>query len=268
MEIIIPCLHCADAVLAKKGGFGPEGLVLSTRAMHVQDHSLYRATCPEGHKLVAVLDHQPFELLFESGLEALVDGYFRESISSFAAALERLYEFSIRVQLISDNVAIDELETMWKLVGTQSERQLGMYVGLRTSKEGKPPPMLSPHLIKFRNSVIHKGYFPDGNEAFKFGDAVFKLIMAEVLRLDERHRDAVGYEINARRKKACNALEKGENPQFLNFGLAVADRADRLFSGVVIKAQESMLRRRAGEAPPIPNNALADEAPPSSATGG
>lgn len=251
MEIIIPCTECTNAALQKKGGFGPEGVVLPTRAVHVQDHNLYRATCPEGHQLLALLDNHPFELLFQSGLEALVDGYFRESVSSFAAALERLYEFSIRVQLTSDNIADTDLETMWKSVSAQSERQLGMYIGIRTLKDARQPPMLGATQTQFRNSVIHKGYFPDGGEAFRFGEAVFKLIKDEVLRLDERYKDAVTRETYARREKACRSLGKGETPHVLYFGLAVADRADCLFSDVVVKAQASMRRRRAGEAPPI-----------------
>ncbi|MCI8208166.1 hypothetical protein AUC61_01340 [Pseudomonas sp. S25] len=249
MEIMIPCSKCAFAAQVTEGDFSPEGILLRSRTVLVQEHNLYRAACPEGHELVAILDNLPFELLFESGLEALVDCYLRESVSSFAAALERLYEFSIRVQLTSDKVDINELEVMWKSVAAQSERQLGMYIGLRTLKDGKPPAMLPQSLSKLRNSVIHKGYFPTSKEAFGFGEVVFRLIMDEVLRLDEYYKDAVGAQIHAHREKALKSLSREEEPYFFGFGLAVANRADRPFSDVVIQAQSSMRRRRAGEAP-------------------
>ncbi|MDU9393398.1 hypothetical protein [Pseudomonas sp. zfem002] len=252
MEIMIPCAECARAVSMADNDFGPEGVVLRSRTVHVQEHNLYRAVCPEGHQLVAILDNLPFELLFESGLEALVDGYLRESVSSFAAALERLYEFSIRVQLTAEKVEVDQLDLMWKSVAAQSERQLGMYIGLRTLKDGKQPALLSPSQSKFRNSVIHKGYFPDSKEAFDFGEVVFRLMLDEVLRLDESFKDAVSIQKHAYREKASKSLKREDPPPYMfGFGLAVADRADRPFSDVVMKAQASMRRRRADEAPPV-----------------
>ncbi|WP_236234276.1 hypothetical protein [Pseudomonas tohonis] len=212
--------------------------------MHVQDHGLYRAMCPAGHQLVVMLDNLPFQLLFESGLEALVDGYFRESVSSFAAALERLYEFSIRIQLRSEGVDPKAFERMWKLVSVQSERQLGMYIGVRTLKEGKEPPTLSQSQIKFRNLVIHKGYFPSGEESFEFGCSVFRLIMDEVMRLDAVYKSAVADETLYHRVRNSDLLNEGENPVFLFLGMAVADRSHRTFADVVARAQASMQRRR------------------------
>lgn len=251
LELIIPCVQCALAVSMPDGGFGPEGVLLPTRAVLVQDKNLYRATCPKGHQLVAILSNHPYELLFESGLEALSDGYLRESVSSFAAALERLYEFSIRVQLTAANVNANELEAMWKAVASQSERQLGMYVGLRTLKEGKQPTVLTQSQSKFRNDVIHKGYFPDLQEAFEFGEVVFRLILDEVLRLDECSKDAVVIQAQYHQEKAYKSLKKDDpHPGTFGFGLAVTDRRDRPFSEVVMDAQKNMRRRRAGEAPP------------------
>lgn len=247
---MIPCTKCALATQVEGGGFGPDGVVLRSRTVLVQEHNLYRAACPEGHQLVAILDNLPFELLFESGLEALVDGYLRESVSSFAAALERLYEFSIRVQLTSEKIDLNDLEAMWKSVAAQSERQLGMYIGIRTFKDGKQPALLPQPLSKLRNSVIHKGYFPSSKEASDFGEAVFKLILDEVRRLDEGFKEAVGVQICTHREKALRLLNKDDEPYFFGFGLAVANREDRPFSDVVIKAQRSMRRRREGEAPP------------------
>ncbi|MCF5721003.1 hypothetical protein [Pseudomonas syringae] len=218
--------------------------------MLVQDKNLYRTTCPEGHQLAVILSNLPFELLFESGLEALSDGYLRESVSSFAAALERLYEFSIRVQLIAANVNANELEVTWKAVASQSERQLGMYIGMRTLKEGKPPTVLSRSQSEFRNQVIHKGYFPDVKEAFEFGEVVFRLILDEVSRLDECSKDAVITQKQSHQEKAYKALKKDDPaPSTLGFGLAVTDRTDRPFFKVVMDTQKNVRRRRAGEAP-------------------
>lgn len=247
---MIPCGECALAASVKEGGFGSEGVVLRSTAVLIQDKNLYRSTCPEGHQLVAILSNLPFELLFQSGLEALTDGYLRESVSSFAAALERLYEFSIRVQLTAANVGPDKLEMMWKTVSTQSERQLGMYIGMRTLKEGEQPTLLSPSQVTFRNSVIHKGYFPDFQQAFDFGEAVFHLILKEVSRLEERFKDDVIYQTDLHLEKAVASLKREDPvPNVFGFGLAVTDRSDRPFADVVTNTQTTLRRRRAGEAP-------------------
>lgn len=247
MEIVIPCGECALAAQNPEGGYGLEGVLIPTKTVHVQEQRVYRATCPMGHPLLAILDHHAYELLFQSGLEALVDGYFRESVSSFAAALERLYEFSIRVHLTVREVKSDEIDKMWKSVSSQSERQLGMYIGIRTAKDGYQPSILSTDQTKFRNSVIHKGYFPSAVEAVQFGETVFSLILDEVRCLDDLYKGAVIAQIEIFRKKALLSLNEGENPSFLNIGLTVSDRSDRPFSEVVTRMQALKRRGRAGD---------------------
>lgn len=206
---------------------------------------MYRTLCPNGHAIVMVLNNQQHELLFESGLEAFVDGYFRESISSFAAALERLYEFSIRVQLASDGVDAAVVEAMWKCVSSQSERQLGMYIGLRTSKDGNPPALLAPSMTALRNSVIHKGYFPKPEEAYAFGEAIYGLIKSEVHRMCSRSEIFVHTVKEMRRIDACAALKAEERPLFLFLGLALANSSEVEYSHIVTEARSSIQRRRA-----------------------
>ncbi|MGQ3043930.1 MAG: hypothetical protein ACT6R7_08000 [Brevundimonas aurantiaca] len=219
-------------------------------SVHVQEHNLYRARCPNGHPLVTVLDHLPFELLFESGLEAYGDGYFRESVSSFAAALERLFEFSIRVELRAGSVESSQIDEMWKSVAKQSERQLGMYVGIRTLKEGALPQILTAKQASFRNDVIHRGIFPSGEQAFDFGEAVFQLVVNEVRRLSGVHNAEVNAEKQARYTNALRALEPGEVPTgTLGFGFAVASLGERSFKDVVLEKMSSLKRRRLGLPP-------------------
>lgn len=245
----MPCPSCLDAELEARDGLFGDGIDLPTIAVHVQDMGLYREHCLEGHSLVVLLENQPYELLFESGLEAFVEGYFRESISSFAAALERLYEFSIRVQLISDGVDAVAVDDMWRGVSSQSERQLGMYIGIRTSKDAAPPNVLGQSMTKLRNSVIHKGYFPNIEEAHAFGEAVYDLIGAEIFRLNERFGSSFQIVKAIRRAKIYAELKEGESPQVLFLGLAVSRANELSFSGIVDIARSSMLKRRNVEVP-------------------
>jgi hypothetical protein len=52
------------------------------------DDGLYEATCPKGHKSITILQQRKFEILFDIGIYAINDGYYREAISSFTASLE------------------------------------------------------------------------------------------------------------------------------------------------------------------------------------
>lgn len=55
-------------------------------------------------------------MLFEIALNAIVDGYQREAVSSFAASIERFYEFAIRVLTRTSQVPRDIIESAWKAV--------------------------------------------------------------------------------------------------------------------------------------------------------
>jgi hypothetical protein len=258
MRIILPCPTCTEELIADGGGIPSDGVVVESRTAPVQDDGIYRTKCPNDHPLLVVLGNLPFELLFESGLEALVDGYFRESISSFASALERLYEFSIRVQLTSCSTSNASIETMWKSVAMQSERQLGMYIALRTSLDGSPPPLLDQKLTKLRNAVIHKGYFSSSQEATEFGNATYELIIHEAKRLNTRFPNAVNITKEARRVKAFSALQEGDTPQYLWLGLAVATPTERPFSEILRNASIAMTGRRTGQAPCAPDSSSLD----------
>ena len=59
----------------------------------VSDDGRYEIRCQAGHLSTVFLDNLKFELLFEMGLNALLDGYPRDAVSSFASSLERFYEF-------------------------------------------------------------------------------------------------------------------------------------------------------------------------------
>jgi len=60
---------------------------------HLLDHGDYEVKCEVGHVSLVNLDNLKFELLFELGINAHVDGYAREAVTSFASSLERFQEF-------------------------------------------------------------------------------------------------------------------------------------------------------------------------------
>jgi hypothetical protein len=167
------------------------------------DEGAYEVVCPMGHRNWVALQQLKFELLYEAGVSAIVDGYYREAVSSFAAALERFFEFYVRVHCEGTGVGQSSaFDKVWKGVASQSERQLGAFMFVYLLKNGAPAPMLAGKQVEFRNAVIHKGRFPTVDEAVDYGDAVANLIQPVLLDLKTNHMPAVQAQIAAHLARA------------------------------------------------------------------
>ncbi len=141
------------------------------------DDGIYQVKCGKGHVGNVILDNVKFELLFEMGLNALVDGYPREGVSSFTSSLERFYEFYWRVAMTHLGVAASDINQAWKSLSKMSERQLGAFTTASLLLTKSKPNLLTPNKqVPFRNNVIHNGYVPKNEEAIDFGNAIMKLI--------------------------------------------------------------------------------------------
>ena len=81
--------------------------------------------CKQGHETVVTLPIPAFELLIDFGCAALLDGYAREAVTSFASSFERFEEFACRFLLARRNVSFALVDAWWKEVATSSERQMG-----------------------------------------------------------------------------------------------------------------------------------------------
>jgi len=122
---------------------------------------------------------------------ALIDGYTREAVASFAVALERFYEYWVRVQLLHGAVTPDALDVAWKQISAQSERQLGAFVALYLREYGTSAPLLPQSATEFRNKVTHKGYIPTRPEALEYGDRVLQYMASLYQRLYESRYDGI-----------------------------------------------------------------------------
>ena len=98
--------------------------------------------CEQGHTTVVTLPIPAFELLFDFGCSALLDGYPREAVTSFASSFERFEEFTCRFLLARRNVSFEGVDAWWKEVATNSERQMGSFVALWICDFLGPPPLL------------------------------------------------------------------------------------------------------------------------------
>lgn len=170
MNIPTTCPHCQHA-------FQTEYL----------DGGIHELTCPacQGRFALFIRKHR-FETLFDMGTRALIGGYAREAVVNFAAALERCLEFYLRSALLerfavqgrSIEDAEAELDATWKLLISQSERQLGAFAAVYLSRQGRAPDFLTPQGLgaEFRNRVIHRGYLPREQEVQDYAAGLFALM--------------------------------------------------------------------------------------------
>src|ERR1700730_1276130 len=111
MRIYLPCMRCFTELGQ------PSGVLF---AAELEESGLYRIHCERGHDTITCLQEMKFEMLFDLGANAVIDGYYREAVSAFTAALERLYEFYIRIQCDRRSIPTALFESTWKPVGARS----------------------------------------------------------------------------------------------------------------------------------------------------
>ena len=197
MKLRITCMECV-----KETGETPPDI----QSIELRDDGLYSFTCPKGHTTLTVLQNQKFEILFDFGLMALVDGYTREAITNFASSLERFYGFYVFTTCLKHRMDIKDFQSVWRHVANQSERQFGAYLFLyQIDHVGEIAPLIDnekPHLEgvsktktktwkEFRNSVVHKGYIPSSAETIAYGNLVYQHINSLTVDLKSRSSTAL-----------------------------------------------------------------------------
>lgn len=182
MRLVIPCMKCLQEFGRPSGEFA---------RVEFKDDGCYEITCSSGHTVVTVLQQQKFEVLFDIGAHAILDGYYREAVSSFTSSLERFYEFSTRVLLEKFTGSDDLFQVIWKTVSSQSERQLGAFIFLWAAHFKESASLLPQSMITFRNEVIHKGKIPSKDEAIKYGNSVLAVLRPKLKLLQENFPDQV-----------------------------------------------------------------------------
>lgn len=182
-------------------------------------------TCSRGHKSVYIIQSQKFEILMESGVNALAAGFTLEACASFSAALERLYEFALKVIATHRDVNEDAYMETYREMSRQSERQLGAFLVLFVLQFGsayKP----NRSIAEFRNSVIHKGLIPTPEQACDFCSKVYLEILSITERLQTELSEAIDQvvlaDLQERYAKADATLPKATAAGGLFFSLSTS----------------------------------------------
>ena len=174
MRTITICMECFNE-------FGHHNSEISYMPYYEDRVAIH--TCSHGHKNALVLQSQKFEVLLESGAEALLKGFTLEACVTFYAALERTYEFAIRVYFAAKGIDGKPFKDMFKEMSRLSERQIGAFMALYLLDTGKAYEF-DQNLTTTRNGYIHKGEIPTPEEAHVFCSKIYGRIfeLIEVLR--------------------------------------------------------------------------------------
>jgi hypothetical protein len=151
----------------------------------LDDNGWFHISCAQGHSANIILQVPKYELLFDLGVMAFLDGYTREAVTSFATSIERFYEFSIKALLVRNLPDWNAFSKTWSQVSNQSERQLGAYCFLYLRQFGRVPSILPQEQIAFRNKAVHKGYIPTAAESKSFGQSALQYLQQLRSELDK-----------------------------------------------------------------------------------
>ena len=214
LKVHAQCAVCFGGEFANSKPGHPPRFVSLPGDLH--DTGVLFITCPEGHQSATMLNHRKHEILFASGMSALIDGYTNEAVASFAAALERAYEFYIHVVSRRRGVSQAVFEAAWKLVVHQSERQLGAFCFLYLLETGSPF-KLSDKMAAFRNKVIHRGYIPALSEAYEYAGHVFESVQALMGQLYETSADVIQEVMSVQYRLQMKAIPPGMRTSSMAF---------------------------------------------------
>lgn len=172
--------------------------------LEINNELIIKGKCKEGHEIVVAVQGTGFETLFELGVLALRDGYNREAITSFAVAIERFHEFAIKVLMLELGSNIDQIESTWKHLSKQSERQLGAFYFIYLAYLKSEPPMIDNKKISFRNDVTHKGYIPSEEQAKDYEKFAFEYILNILILLKKNCNPLKFFEVITLNQKKYN----------------------------------------------------------------
>ncbi len=204
-------LVCFDCLMEQvKNGVPNEtqGVPILTPFEPVNNAGIYEVHCSKGHISTTVIDNIDFEILFDYGLNAIADGFYRDAVSSFTSAMERYFEFFVKVALRVSKQMFRDIDIAWNSISSQSERQLGAYIALYNHLFKAQPLLLNQNKeVPFRNRVIHKGYIPSRQEALTYGVRSLEIIENSLIKLKTKYHkstfetfDYYGYRNSAKIK--------------------------------------------------------------------
>lgn len=164
MKVVAPCFKCNEE-------FGIISLFLENH-----NNEICEFTCDNGHKNYVIIQNENYDLLYESGIIALLDGYYRECVMNISSSLECFYEYVILLLIFSNNGNdYKNAIKFYKRISKRSECREGAFYGLCRAYL-KDDLFINDKTKKVRNDVIHNGIYPTYDESFVFSKEICQFI--------------------------------------------------------------------------------------------
>lgn len=214
MQIYLSCPECIDEQSRHESSSeapDPIGTKrrLTTYPIALTNEISYVVNCESGHSSAILIGLMNHEILFETGVYAMLDGYYREAITSFAASLERFFEFSARSIALACGCSEDDEGKCWAEISSQSERQLGAYIYLYAIHFKEKPHLLPKKMVELRNSAVHKGNIPSLDKAVLFGEEVLSIMSDGSDRLWKSIPEAANKVASEKSKQSIDKIVAG-----------------------------------------------------------
>ncbi|QKE72670.1 hypothetical protein HPK19_07550 [Arthrobacter citreus] len=143
---------------------------------NVNENGIYNFTCDNGHKITAISVYDKYEILFQMGANALLDGYYFEAVGCFIASVERFREWVIKFIWYLNGIDEKACDNQWKQMKRYSERQTGAFYALFLNQFNEIAPNFDDNKNGFRNDVMHNGTIPTEDKTYEFGEYIFNYI--------------------------------------------------------------------------------------------
>lgn len=256
MQMTVACMECVGENLRK-----PEEQGSLPEVFHAEllDGGYFRVVCPKGHETIVLVQEEKYELLFDFGAAAFLDGYYRDAVASAAVAMERFLEFYVRVMSRKHAVLPASFDETWKLVAGQSERQLGAFLLLYLVENKRKPPY-PEKLAELRNRAVHKGYLPTQAETLKFLQSVFEFVVAVHGELGASFQTLLDQEVFANLRRAETEASRAGKARVVTVTMptmfSVALSRDPTVSGLSFLERLELFRnaKTAWRPQPVPKN--------------
>lgn len=212
----------------------------------VTDSGLYEFTCKNGHESKIILQQCTFEVLSEVGLQALIDGYYRDAVVSLSSSMERFFQFFVEVISEQQEVSPEALSKTWSTMASQSERQLGAYLISHLLAFGEHAPVLGAKQAAFRNKVVHQGKIPTEDEAVGYCQSVVDLVRPTIKKLQDKAERAISSATHRHMMKVRSHLRGDQQTSTLCFPtvLSLSQGGDQLSVRGCMEARRNMYDRR------------------------
>lgn len=205
MRVMAMCPQCIEESL-KAGKESPQHWT----AGELDDNGIVHTKCEKRHVGQVVYDSPRYLVLVDSAARAFLDGYTNEVVAVISTALERAYEFYLRVVFRSKGISPENFNRSWKGLANSSERQYGAFHMLSLFV-GSDIKEIDKRIPEVRNKVIHRGHLVLEKEALDYAELVFGRIRAIEKELESKYKRYVlaesEYQVEAQQKLVPKNIE-------------------------------------------------------------